>query len=311
MAKTKRLKIGLALGSGGAKGLAHIGVIKTLEKNNIPIDFIAGSSIGALIGGFYSATKNIDWVEKIALSTNWRQLLSLIDPSLQKGLIGGEKIKKFIEHHIGKVKFQNLKIPFSAITTDLKTGEIISINQSEVAPAIRASISIPLIFKPVKQGEKLLADGGLSLPVPVETTRKMGAELVIAVNLDADYFAPNKNNNKSTFSFYKIANNSINILRYHLALCNVKDADITIEPKLGGIVHWNKFLNGKELISAGEKAMKTNLSQLKNILKNKNKKIYTKNFIFLNFNFSFSNFNVIIQLCSNLFILLKFLIDGR
>ncbi len=95
----------------------------------------------------------------------------------------------------------------------------------------------------------------------------MGAELVIAVNLDADYFAPNKNNNKSTFSFYKIANNSINILRYHLALCNVKDADITIEPKLGGIVHWNKFLNGKELISAGEKAMKTNLSQLKKYIK--------------------------------------------
>jgi len=240
----KRPKIGLALGSGGPKGLAHIGVIKILEENNIPIDFIAGSSIGALIGGFYSATKDIGQVEKIALNANWRQLLSLIDPSLQRGLIGGEKIKKFVERHIGKIKFQDLKIPFSAITTDLKTGEIISINQGEVASAIRASISIPLVFKPVERKGRLLADGGLSLPVPVKTARRMGAELVIAVNLDADYFA-NNDNNKTNLGFYKIANNSINLLRYHLASWNIKEADIIVEPKFGiklGIVRWNKFL---------------------------------------------------------------------
>ena len=273
MAKTKRLKIGLALGSGGAKGLAHIGIIKVLEENNIPIDFIAGSSIGALIGGFYSATKDIGWIEEIALNTNWRQLLSLIDPSLQRGLIGGEKIKKFVEQYIGKINFQDLKIPFSAIATDLKTGEVISINQGEVASAIRASISIPLIFKPVKREGRLLADGGLSLPVPAKIARKMGAKIVIAVNLDADYFA-NGGSNKNNFGFYKIANNAINLLRYHLAAWNIRDADVIVEPELGlgmGIVYWNKFLDGQSVISAGELAMKKKLPQLRKLISRQQK----------------------------------------
>ena len=273
MVNKKRPKIGLALGSGGAKGLAHIGVIKVLEENNTPIDFIAGSSIGALIGGFYSATKDIKQIEEIALSTNWRQVLSLIDPSLRQGLISGEKIKKFIENHIGKIRFQDLKIPLSVIATDLKTGETISINQGEVASAIRASISFPLVFKPVKWKSRLLADGGLSLPVPVEIVRKMGAELVIAVNLDADYFT-NGDNNKTNLGFYKIANNSINLLRYHLASWNVKNADIIVEPKLDiklGIVHWNKFLDGKNIILAGESAMKKKLPQLQELIYQKSK----------------------------------------
>jgi len=274
MTKSRRLKIGLALGSGGAKGLAHIGVIKVLEKNNIPIDFVAGSSIGALIGGFYSATKDIKQVEEIVLSTNWRQLLSLIDPSLRRGLIKGEKIKKFIEAHIGKVKFQDLKIPLSVIATDLRTGEIIPINQGEVASAIRASISFPLIFKPVEREGRLLTDGGLSLSIPVEVVNKMGAGLVIAVNLDADYFT-NKGNNKTDLGFYEIAINSINLLCHHLARWNVKNADIIVEPKLNvkkvGIVYWNKFLDGRDIILAGELAMKKKLPQLQKLIYQKSK----------------------------------------
>jgi len=273
MTKSRQLRIGLALGSGGAKGLAHIGVIKVLEKNNIPIDFIAGSSIGALIGGFYSATKDIKRIEEIALSTNWRQLLSLIDPSLRRGLIKGEKIKKFIETHIGKVKFRDLKIPLSVIATDLRTGEIIPINQGEVASAIRASISFPLIFRPVEREGRLLADGGLSLPIPVEVVNKMGAGLVIAVNLDADYFT-NRSNNKTGLGFYEIASNSINLLCYHLARWNVKDADVVVEPKLSikmGIVHWNKFLDGRDIILAGELAMKKKLPQLQKLIYQKSK----------------------------------------
>ena len=273
MTKSRQLRIGLALGSGGAKGLAHIGVIKVLEKNNIPIDFIAGSSIGALIGGFYSATKDIKRIEEIALSTNWRQLLSLIDPSLRRGLIKGEKIKKFIETHIGKVKFRDLKIPLSVIATDLKTGEIIPISQGEVTSAIRASISFPLIFRPVEREGRLLADGGLSLPIPVEVVNKMGAGLVIAVNLDADYFT-NRSNNKTGLGFYEIASNSINLLCYHLARWNVKDADVVVEPKLSikmGIVHWNKFLDGRDIILAGELAMKKKLPQLQKLIYQKSK----------------------------------------
>ncbi len=279
MAKTKQLKIGLALGSGGVKGLAHIGVIKVLEENNIPINFIAGSSIGAMIGGFYSAIKDIKQIEEIVLNSNRRQMLSLIDPSLRQGLIKGEKIRKFIERYIGKTKFQDLKILLSVIATDLKTGEIVSINQGEVASAIRASISFPLVFKPVKWKGRFLADGGLSLPVPVEIARKMGAELVIAVNLDTNYFT-NRNNNKTNLSLYKIASNSINLLRYHLASLNVKEADIVVEPKFG-VVHWDKFLDGRDIILAGEEAAKKMLPQLEELVRQKNKQSLKKYFVFL------------------------------
>ncbi len=280
MIKNKRPKIGLALGSGGPKGLAHIGVIKVLEENNIPVDFIAGSSIGAVVGGVYSATKDIKLIEETMINTNWRQILSLIDFSFRQGLVGGEKLKKFIESYIGKVKFRDLKVPLSVIATDLKSGKAISINQGEVASAIRASISVPLFFKPLKQENKLLADGGLSLPVPVETVKEMGAELVIAVNLDTDYSINNGNTNKTKFGLYKIANSSINLLIHHLSFWNIKGADILVEPKLG-IVHWNKFLEGEDIILAGEKAMEEALPQLKKMIYQKRKKGLTKYLTFL------------------------------
>lgn len=266
MAKSKQPKIGLALGSGGPKGLSHIGIIKVLEKNNIPIDFIAGVSIGSVVGGFYAYTKNIEKVEEIALSNNWRHTLSLFfDPSLSQGLINGRKIKIFIENIIGKIHFKDLKIPFSVVTTDIKTGKAVIMDKGEVATAIRASSSIPLIFKPVKLGNSLLVDGGLSIPVPAGVVRGMGADIVIAVNLDADYFSDTKDSN---FGFYKIANNSVKLLRYNLASSNIRDADIIINPKVGK-VGWNKFIDSKSVILAGEEAMQLSILQLKELIKHK------------------------------------------
>ena len=265
MTELKQHKIGLALGSGGAKGLAHIGVIKVLEENNVPIDYIAGSSIGALIGGFYAATRDIKEIEEIALKTNWRQMLSLIDPSLHLGLLGGEKVRYFIESYIDKIHFKNLKIPLSVIATDIKSGEVVSINEGDVASAIRASISFPLVFEPVKREMKLLADGGLSLPVPVDTVRKMGTGIIIAVNLDDDYFSNGQND---SVGFYKIAHNSINILRHHLSLWNVKNADIIISPKTGPL-KWDKFIDGKNIILSGEKAAREIMPEIVLLIKSK------------------------------------------
>lgn len=259
-------KIGLALGSGGAKGLAHIGVIKVLEENKVPIDYIAGSSIGALIGGFYAATRDISEIEQIALKTNWRQMLSLlIDSSLHLELLGGEKVRYFIESYIDKIHFKNLKIPLSIIATDIKSGDVVSIHEGDVASAIRASISFPLVFEPVKREMKLLADGGLSLPVPVEIVRKMGAGIVIAVNLDDDYFSTDQNDN---FGIYKIANNSINLLRHHLSLWNVKNADIVISPKTGPL-KWDKFIDGKNIILSGEEATREIMPEILRLTKSK------------------------------------------
>jgi len=262
MAELKRPKIGLALGSVGSRGLAHIGVIKALEENNIPIDFIAGSSIGAMIGGFYAARLDIKEIEEIALSINWRRIFSILfDPHLKQGLIGGEKLKTFIKNYINGKKFEDCKIPFAAVATDLKTGEIVILNKGEMAQAIRASVSIPLVFKPVEREGRVLADGGLSAPVPVEIVRNMGADIVIAVNLDKHYC-----DEEYKPGWYDIINDSLNILRHHLALSNVANADMVINIDVGKNNYWYQFINGQDKILTGEKAVKEILPKLQEMI---------------------------------------------
>lgn len=266
MKNIQRPKIGLALGSGGSRGLAHISVIKVLEENNIPIDFIAGSSIGAMIGGAYASGLTAKRIEEIALETNWRRMFSLLfDPHLKQGLVGGEKVKKFINDYVGGKKIEDCVIPFVAVATDLKTGEIVVLNKGEMTTAIRASTSIPLIFKPVEIEGRMLADGGLSAPVPVEIVRKMGADIVIAVNLDKHYY-----DEKWKPGWYDVANDSLNILRHHLALLDVANADIVIDIDVGKSP-WYQFVNGENKILIGEKATKEIIPRLKEIIYYKSK----------------------------------------
>ncbi len=191
MSEIKQVKIGLALGIGGAKGLAHIGVIKVLEKNNIPINFIAGSSIGALIGAHYAIFKDIKKIEEIVLTTNWRTSFNLFDPTLKGGFIKGNKVEKLMDSWFNGKDFNDIQIPLSVVTTDLITGQEININSGDFLKAVRSSLSVPTIFKPVKYKEHLLVDGGLSNPVPDDLARRMGADIVIVVNLDNDYFKNN------------------------------------------------------------------------------------------------------------------------
>ena len=269
MANIKQPKIGLALGSGGAKGLTHIGVIKILEKNNIPIDFIAGSSIGALIGAHYALYKDLKKIEEIAIETNWRTVLNLFDLALNRGLIKGDKIEKLIESWIKNPDFNDLKIPLTVITTDLITGREINIASGSIIKAIRASISVPVIFKPVEYNGKLLADGGLSNPLPDDIARQMGADIVIAVNLDNDYFENGLK--KNNLSLLRISIRALNIMRYHLAQNCLKTADVVIEPKVGeiGLIGWNKFFNSeetKQIIKAGEEAAEEALPKIKKLI---------------------------------------------
>lgn len=266
--KEKRLKIGLALGSGGAKGLAHIGVIKVLKENNIPIDFIAGSSVGAMVGGCYAALGDIKEIERKALDTNFRQMVSFIDLTLRRGgLVHGEKIKKFFENLVNGIDIEDCKIPFAAVATDLKNGDVVILNKGKMSDAIRASISFPLVFKPVERELKFLGDGGLSMPVPAEIVRKMGANIVIAVNLDTYYSSDIR---KMGVVFFKAAQRSISLLRHHLSVWNIKEADIVIAPETGKI-YWNKFVNGKKSILAGEEAARKILPQLKKLIKERTK----------------------------------------
>lgn len=265
----KKKKVGLALGSGGGKGYAHIGVLKVLEENNIPIDFIAGSSAGALMGGLYSFFRDIKKVEEIVLSTPTHQLISLIEPAFFKGgMIDGKKIKDFVSTKINGASFDQLQIPFIAVATDFQNGKTVEIKKGDVASAIQASIAVPMLFSPVAFEGTFLCDGGASSPVPAKTVRDMGADIVIAVNLDnQSYFEKQK----FTDNLYFAASRTIQILQYHLANESEKIADITIEPSVGdvGFMGLDRFISGKgkEIILEGQISTEALLPRIKKLIK--------------------------------------------
>jgi len=260
----QRPKIGLALSIGGPRGFAHIGVIKVLERNGIPIDFIAGSSAGALVGGFYAAFGNIRRVEKLALATDdWRQFFGIRDLVVGSGLLAGKTIRKFLKEHLDGLQFRDLKIPLTVVATDLRKGKAVYFNRGRLVPALRASVSLPLVFEPVKHGKELLLDGGLSLPVPVSAVKEMGADIVVAVNVKSYHFQEKGSNR---FALYRIATNSLGVMRSCLADLSSQGADLVIVPKIANRLSWGKF-SGREIIQAGEEAMEFSLSRLKELIR--------------------------------------------
>jgi len=183
--KNKGLKFGLALGGGSARGLAHVGVIQVLEAYHIPIDIIAGTSIGSVVGSLYAAGASINQLEEAALSMKKSTTLFLIDLALpHSGLISGKRIEEMLSDLALEDKtFDNLEIPFATVATDVESGAKVILNQGKVIDAVRASISIPGIFTPVKYQDYYLVDGGVVDPVPVDVVQMMGADIIIAVSL--------------------------------------------------------------------------------------------------------------------------------
>ncbi len=266
-------KIGLALGSGGPRGLAHIGVIKVLKENGFDIDIIAGSSIGALIGGAYAATQSIEEVEKMAFSMDMKKVLGILfDPTIKSGLIRGEKVTKFIKKMFGDPAIEHLETTFLPVATDFSTGKPVVFEKGSFVETVRASISIPFMFQPVLIGKKVFADGGLSMQVPVKPLTERKVDIIIAVNLTENAY------NKKDFSvnglvrspvgLYKMAVNSIGILEINLARMNYRDADITVSPNVQN-VGWESFWKPKNVINRGEIAMQKKLPKLIRILNKK------------------------------------------
>lgn len=183
--KKKGLKIGLVLGSGSARGLAHVGVILALEAYNIPIDIIAGTSIGSVIGSLYASGATIKQLEEVTLSIKMSKTLFMLDSTFpHSGLISGDRIEKMLNQFALKDKtFDDLSISFAAVATDVESGAKVILNQGKVIDAVRASIAIPGIFTPVKYGDYYLVDGGVVDPVPVDVVQMMGADIIIAVSL--------------------------------------------------------------------------------------------------------------------------------
>lgn len=264
---SKRKKIGLALSSGGARGLAHIGVLKVLSQNNIPIDFIAGSSIGAMIGGAYASHGDIDLIEKVYLESDWRRAVKMSSDVniLSGGLVEGKNVIKFIKNDLHCASdFNDLQIPFSAVATNIKSGKYEALQKGDPVEAIRASSSFPGVFKPVKIDDSYYLDGGLTNPVPVNVVRDMGADIVIAVYLERK--PEDKKNKKPEKSIAQNLITSMRVMQKSLADFCVNDADVVIRPPVGDIL-WNQFVGGKPLVNKGEDYAKKNLANIKELIK--------------------------------------------
>lgn len=178
-------KLGLALGSGSARGWAHIGILRALAEAGIRPDVICGCSVGAFVGAA-AASGELDKLEDWAGRLAWRDVMGLVDVSLSGGILKGEKLIAFFERHFVDRDFAELELPFGCVATDLATGREVWLREGSVAAAVRASIALPGLFTPVRRDGRLLVDGGLVNPVPVSLCRALGAEVVIAVDLGSD-----------------------------------------------------------------------------------------------------------------------------
>jgi len=259
-----RKTIGLALGSGAYRGFAHIGVIKSLEKHGIPIDYLSGSSIGAWVAAYYAIFKDISVLEKDLINNTKENLALLFDLSWSGGFIDGRKFTTYLEKKLQSHDFSALKIPLQIVATDLISGDPYIFKSGDVARAVRASTSVPLLFKPIQHEGKILVDGGISHPVPGDLVRSMGADLVISVNLY----------NSQEFKSQKITVPSI-IVRstmaglYNLSRADLKSADIIIEPDTSpfvGVSSLSKYFTKEvadKLIAIGAKATDKVIPEIK------------------------------------------------
>ena len=183
---SRKLRIGLALGSGAARGWAHIGVLRALHEAGIRPDVIAGCSVGAVIGGCYAAGK-LDELERFARLLSRRRVMGLLDFHMSgAGLIGGDRIAKLLDIDLGETRIEDLGLRFAAVATELSTGHEIWLTRGRLVDALRASYALPGVFDPVKLGGRWLMDGALVNPVPVTVARALGADIVICVNLNGD-----------------------------------------------------------------------------------------------------------------------------
>ena len=260
--KSDRPRVGLALSGGAARGIAHVGVLRALEENNIPIDAIAGASAGALIGGCYATGLSIERLEEMASSFRWRHTSRLAFSWL--GLQSNAHMEKFLRRHLPVTRFEDLKIPFAAMVTDLQKGETIVFRDTGDLPfAIRASCCVPALYAPVRDGEgRFLIDGGIVNNLPISETRDLGADLVIAVDVNFD-----------GVRFFDRPKTALGVLTHVFSAVEKivsnqqrDTADLMIAPKVGHI-RWDQTRHSKELIKLGYEAGLAAIDDIKRLIR--------------------------------------------
>lgn len=250
----ERPKIGLALGSGSSRGAAHVGVLKTLEQENIPVDIIAGTSVGAFIGALYAGGQPISAFESVLPTVKWRQLVQFTMPP--KALVSNKPMARFVEKYIGPVHFHELNIPFAAVASDARSGEAYILNKGKVSHAICASTAIPGVMKPVNYEQRLLLDGAIVHPVPAALAKSMGADLVIAVDLSVPAFTK-----RAPKNFVASILNTIEMMSKKIVTDELQLADVILNPQIEN--HQISFKNSAALIQMGEKVTREALAVIK------------------------------------------------
>src|SRR2546429_593819 len=247
--RSNRPRVGLALSGGAARGIAHVGVLRALTENQIPIDAIAGASAGALAGGSFAAGLSLDDLEEMARGFRWRHTQRFSFSRL--GLQSNAGLEKFLRAKLPVTRFEDLKVPFAAMVTDLLKGELIVLRDRGDLPfAIRASCCIPFLITPVKDSQgRLLIDGGIVANLPISHTRDLGADIVIAVDVNSD-----------SIRFFANPRTALGVLAYtFVAVERIvsnqerQDADVLIAPKIGHI-RWDQTRRSNELVKLGYEA---------------------------------------------------------
>jgi NTE family protein len=253
----KPAKIAVVLGAGSSKGFAHIGVLKVLETNKVPIHMIIGTSVGSAVGSLYAYGFNAFQLQKISFSIEKGDIVDLIIPD--NGFIKGEKLEEFINKTLNHTPMEKLKIPFYAVATDVQSGQEVVFGRGNTGQAVRASCSIPGVFRPVKIGDRMYVDGGVVSPVAVDAAKRLGADVVIAVDISKD---TDRTKPESTI---ETIFQSLNIMYSKLASIQMNRADVVIRPKVG-YINSSDFSKRHEAILEGEKAAVEALSQIRGTL---------------------------------------------
>jgi len=290
-----KFRVGLALGGGGVRGFVHIGVLKVFHEQNIPIDLIVGTSIGALIGGFYALNMDPYLIEQTALRlleekdlfrleslatdlpkerhrSAVRRLADYVKMlyhwnlhATRKWLVDLDKIEKVIKELVGDKGFKDTKVPFYAIATDANTGKQVILKEGGLAKAILASSSIPGIFPPVDFEGRTLLDGGILGAVPAKLCRKMGGDLIIGINTEKEI--GHRPLERGLDVLYK----ATDIRAYELNRAELMACDVVIEPRVG-FISWAHFSKSSECIMKGEEAARQIIPKLKKLIQQKRRR---------------------------------------
>ena len=249
-------KIGLALGGGAARGFAHVGVIQVLEEAGITPVLVTGTSAGSLVAALYASGKNGAQLQKVAETMEESTIADWTLPFFGRGVLRGEALAKYVNLQVGQKPIEAMPMPLGIVATDLNSGNDMLFQRGDTGTAVRASSAVPAVFTPVKINGHEYVDGGLSSPVPVRAARKMGAELVIAVDISSPPEA------SSASGTIEVLLQTFSIMGKSINGFELKDADVVVRPVLTGVSS-SDFSSRKRSIEAGRQAMLQALPQLR------------------------------------------------